>query len=44
MDIFDEGELEKSSVTRKFGNSEFLSAVAKPSNYYNLDVIVSVGH
>lgn len=39
--IFAEGELEKSLVMTKFGNSEFAS---KPTNYYNLDVIISVGY
>lgn len=39
--IFIEGELDKESVMRKFGNSEF---AVKPTNYYNLDVIISVGY
>ena len=41
---FAEGELIESQVTRKFGNSEFSSTVTKPTNYYNLDVIISVGY
>ncbi len=39
--IFKEGELEENEVMRKFGNSEFST---KPTNYYNLDVIISVGY
>ena len=39
--IFEEGELEESNVVRKFGNSEFST---KPTNFYNLDVIISVGY
>ncbi len=39
--IFIEGELEEQQVMRKFGNSEFST---KPTNYYNLDVIISVGY
>lgn len=42
--IFAEGELEESKVVRKFGNSEFSSEATKPTNYYNLDVIISVGY
>ena len=42
--IFTEGELEEDKVTRKFGNSEFSTKVTKPTNYYNLDVIISVGY
>jgi len=38
--IFKEEELVEASVLRKFGNSEFMQ---KPTNYYNLDVIISVG-
>lgn len=40
--VYDEGELEKASTLRKFGNSEF--GMNKPTNYYNLDVIISVGY
>ena len=39
--IYDEGELERSDTMRKFGNSEFST---KPTNFYNLDVIISVGY
>ena len=39
--IYKEKELEKSRSMRKFGNSEFST---KPTNYYNLDVIISVGY
>jgi len=39
--IFAEGELNESQVMRKFGNSEFST---KPTNFYNLDVIISVGY
>lgn len=39
--IFNEGELLSSCSTHKFGNSEFMQ---KPSTYYNLDVIISVGY
>jgi hypothetical protein len=41
MNIFEEGELESGEVMRKFGNSEFTT---KPTNFYNLDVIISVGY
>lgn len=39
--IYKEKELEGYSTMRKFGNSEFST---KPTNYYNLDVIISVGY
>ncbi|HCX90737.1 MAG: cell filamentation protein Fic [Deltaproteobacteria bacterium CG12_big_fil_rev_8_21_14_0_65_43_10] len=39
--IFAEGELIEEQVMRKFGNSEFST---KPTHYYNLDVIISVGY
>ena len=39
--IYREKELEEKETLRKFGNSEFS---AKPTNYYNLDVIISVGY
>lgn len=39
--IFAEGELVEEQVMRKFGISEFST---KPTNYYNLDVIISVGY
>ena len=39
--IYEEGELEEESTMRKFGNSEFST---KPTNYYNLDMVISVGY
>lgn len=39
--IYKEGELDISITMTKFGNSEFSN---KPTNYYNLDVIISVGY
>ncbi len=39
--IFAEEELQEETVMRKFGNSEFST---KPTNFYNLDVIISVGY
>lgn len=39
--IYAEGELEESTTMRKFGNSEFST---KPSNFYNLDMVISVGY
>lgn len=39
--IFKEGGLVEEQVMRKFGNSEFST---KPTHYYNLDVIISVGY
>lgn len=41
QNIFKEGELEENLSLKKFGNSEFQQ---KASNYYNLDVIISVGY
>src|SRR5665648_62935 len=41
QNIFKEGELEESLSLKKFGNSEFQQ---KAPNYYNLDVIISVGY
>ena len=41
LNIFEEGELEKENVVRKIGNSDFST---KSTNYYNLDVIISVGY
>ena len=38
--IFAEGELSEVQAMKKFGNSEFSK---KPTNYYNLNVIISVG-
>lgn len=39
--VFKEGELDEEMVLKKFGNSEFQQ---KAPNYYNLDVIISVGY
>ena len=39
--IYSDGELNENSTMRKFGNSEFST---KPTNYYNLDVVISVGY
>ena len=39
--IYREGELEETDTMRKFGNTEFSD---KPTNYYNLDLIISVGY
>jgi len=39
--IYKENELIECDSMRKFGNSEFAT---KPTNYYNLDVIISLGY
>lgn len=39
--IYSEGELEENATMTKFGNPEFAT---KPINYYNLDVVISVGY
>ncbi len=39
--IYTENELSEEGTLRKFGNSEFST---KPTNFYNLDVIISVGY
>lgn len=39
--IFKENELQEKETMTKFGNSEFSD---KPTNYYNLDMIISVGY
>lgn len=41
QNVYAEGELIQDSTMKKFGNSEFSK---KPTNYYNLDVIISVGY
>ncbi len=41
INIYNEGELEKEPSMRKIGNSDFST---KPTNFYNLDVIISVGY
>jgi hypothetical protein len=39
--VYTEGELTLGESMKKFGNSEFST---KPTNYYNLDMIISVGY
>ena len=39
--IYADGELTEASTMRKFGNSEFST---KPLNFYNLDMVISVGY
>ena len=39
--VYEEQELEEVGTMKKFGNSEFQQ---KAFNYYNLDVIISVGY
>jgi len=41
LNIYEEKELNNVSSIRKIGNSDFST---KPTNYYNLDVIISVGY
>ena len=41
QNIYYDGELKLEDTMRKFGNSEFST---KPTNYYNLDMIISVGY
>lgn len=41
LNAFQDGELNESDSVRKIGNSDFST---KPTNYYNLDVIISVGY
>jgi len=41
LNIYLEKELAKNDSMRKIGNSDFST---KPTNYYNLDVIISVGY
>jgi hypothetical protein len=41
LNIYEEQELDNQSSIRKIGNSDFST---KPTNYYNLDVIISVGY
>ncbi|MBO5251942.1 MAG: virulence RhuM family protein [Bacteroidaceae bacterium] len=41
LNIYKEGELIEEDSMRKIGNSDFST---KPTNYYNLDVIISVGY
>ena len=39
--IYKDAELSEATTLRKFGNSEFST---KPTNFYNLDMIISVGY
>ena len=41
LNIYAEGELKETNTVRKIGNSDFST---KPTNLYNLDVIISVGY
>lgn len=41
LNIYEEKELTQSETMRKIGNSDFST---KPTNFYNLDVIISVGY
>ena len=41
LHIYEESELEEDKTKRKIGNSDFST---KPTNLYNLDVIISVGY
>jgi hypothetical protein len=41
LNIYKEKELDKGTTKRKIGNSDFST---KPTNFYNLDVIISVGY
>jgi hypothetical protein len=41
LNIYSENELTESDTMRKIGNSDFST---KPTNFYNLDVIISVGY
>lgn len=41
QNIYAEGELKESETLRKFGISEYST---KPTSFYNLDVIISVGY
>ena len=41
LNAYKEGEIEGTKTMRKIGNSDFST---KPTNYYNLDVIISGGN
>ena len=41
LHIYEEGELQEEQTKRKIGISDFTT---KPTNFYNLDVIISVGY
>lgn len=42
QNIYREGELVETETLRKFGISE--NSFSKPTNYYNFDIIISVGY
>ena len=44
LNIYEENELDNELSIRKIGNSDFSTNPTKPTNYYNLDVIISVGY
>jgi hypothetical protein len=41
LNVYAEGELDEPSTKKKIGNPDFST---KPTNYYNLDVVISVGY
>ena len=41
LNIYAENELAEQDTIKKIGNSDFST---KPTNYYNIDVIISVGY
>ena len=41
LNAYKEKEIDEAKTMRKIGNSDFST---KPTNYYNLDVIISVGY
>lgn len=41
LNVYKEGELFETDSMKKIGNPDFST---KPTNYYNLDVIISVGY
>jgi hypothetical protein len=44
LNIYAENELTEDSSVRKIGISDLSPKATKPTNYYNLDVIISVGY
>jgi len=44
LNIYEENELDNELSMRKIGISDFSTNPTKPTNYYNLDVIISVGY
>ena len=41
LNAISEGEVDKNTTIRKIGKTDFST---KPTNFYNLDVIISVGY